>query len=177
MQTICSIYRLTHGPGDASGVLLDFGDKMAGELELPESQRVQAVNYPGAVSAGRFPRGNREGRAGFSRVVCFETNTQARLYALAAKANAPWGRRADLLVEFQDGSAARLTGAVLESLECELLTERHRACVVLHYEMACGATVLEDSAAFSAGNWEAQNATWEGWTEKFNHITGLLTTH
>ncbi len=177
MQTICSITRLVSDPDGAAEVLLDFGDLTEGDPDVQCGQVVQAVRYPGGRGAAAIPRGNNEVRVSWSRIFRFATPQQARAYGAAARANTRWSRRAPLDEVWSDGSRVRTHGVVIESVEAECLTSGNRHWCILRYEAVGGMTTVEASGGFAADNWEAQNETWDGWAEKFNHITGLLTTH
>ena len=170
MSVICSITRITSDPEGAAEVMLDFGDDVAAEPSVPSAQAVQTARYPGAKSAGHFSRGNNEAQLSWSRIFYFDTNQQARMFGLAAVANAPWGRKAPMDIEYDDGSRVRVHGVVIESVEHEPLTEAGSAGVIIRYEAVGGDVSIEASGGFSDGNWSAQDQTWAAWSDKFSKV-------
>lgn len=170
MIPLKSIARITHDPDIAAEVMLDFGDYIEEELFWPGSQNVQGVNYPGAIGVGRFPRGNRELQFGWTRIIKCSTPHQARLLCAAMHAKAPWDRKADLLVEWDDGSAVRILSAVLGNLEGRNLTEHKKHWAIISYDFTGSDLEVVSSEAFADSNWINRTETWAAWSDKFGKV-------
>lgn len=135
---VVSNLKITYDPGGTPRLIVNYGDKIAEEIELPWNQQVQDSPRTRANSMDYFGRGNVANGLRFSVYNDHADNATARAWMFALVAGLPTLEKKTLKVEIQGGAAYLMSAAVLRSVVPRFVTNAPGPRTMTSYDIAGG---------------------------------------
>lgn len=162
---ICSLWRFKL----LNKILLDHGEWMLEEPEMPVSGQSQQSIRPGLEWGKSFGRGNKIRSLRWSRVLEFPTPEERLGYEMFKPALAPVGESGTLIAEINGGSSFAIADFTL--LSCTPSHDPNNPCLLyLSYEGEGGEMTITNNVDLGENKWGELTGTWGALTGTWRQL-------